>query len=152
MAARRRVDRRAEPARAAADPAFKAAAEGGSAKVEAVAAPAAPAKSHFVDQKIVKSARPDLGAARRREKALPRRAGSRDSRPDGSFDKFFAGWTGCGQRTRRGGPLRAPLIATMYQVTFSAQAMHELNQLDQLAQDAQLEVLGQAGIQQVAHR
>ena len=42
--------------------AFKAAAEGGSAKVESVSAPAAPAKSHFVDQQIVKSARPDLGA------------------------------------------------------------------------------------------
>jgi electron transfer flavoprotein alpha subunit len=44
--------------------AFKAAAEGGSASVESVAAPGAPAKSHFVDQKIVKSARPDLGAAK----------------------------------------------------------------------------------------
>jgi electron transfer flavoprotein alpha subunit len=44
--------------------AFKAAGEGGSAKVESVAAPAAPAKSHFVDQQIVKSARPDLGAAK----------------------------------------------------------------------------------------
>ncbi len=44
--------------------AFKAAAEGGSASVESVAAPAAPAKTHFVDQKIVKSARPDLGAAK----------------------------------------------------------------------------------------
>lgn len=44
--------------------AFKAAAEGGSAKVESVSAPAAPAKSHFVDQQIVKSARPDLGAAK----------------------------------------------------------------------------------------
>ena len=37
-------------------------AEGGSATVEAVAAPGAPAKTHFVDQQIVKSARPDLGA------------------------------------------------------------------------------------------
>ena len=44
--------------------AFKAAAEGGSAKVESVSAPAAPGKVHFVDQKIVKSARPDLGAAK----------------------------------------------------------------------------------------
>jgi electron transfer flavoprotein alpha subunit len=44
--------------------AFKAAAEGGSAKLESVSAPAAPAKSRFVDQKIVKSARPDLGAAK----------------------------------------------------------------------------------------
>jgi electron transfer flavoprotein alpha subunit len=44
--------------------AFKAAAEGGSASVESVAAPAAPAKTQFVDQKIVKSARPDLGAAK----------------------------------------------------------------------------------------
>jgi len=45
--------------------AFKAAAaEGGSAKVESVAAPAAPGKTHFVDQKIVKSARPELGAAK----------------------------------------------------------------------------------------
>ena len=44
--------------------AFKAAAEGGAAKVESVSAPAAPAKSHFVDQQIVKSARPDLGAAK----------------------------------------------------------------------------------------
>ncbi|HEX7884910.1 MAG TPA: electron transfer flavoprotein subunit alpha/FixB family protein [Phenylobacterium sp.] len=44
--------------------AFKATAEGGSAAVESVSAPAAPAKSRFVDQKIVKSARPDLGAAK----------------------------------------------------------------------------------------
>jgi len=43
---------------------FKAAAEGGSAKIESVAAPGAPAKTRFVDQKIVKSARPDLGAAK----------------------------------------------------------------------------------------
>ena len=49
---------------AASATAFKPAAEGGSAKVESVSAPAAPAKSHFVDQKIVKSARPDLGAAK----------------------------------------------------------------------------------------
>ena len=44
--------------------AFAAAAEGGSAKVESVPAPGAPAKVHFLDQKIVKSARPDLGAAK----------------------------------------------------------------------------------------
>ena len=44
--------------------AFKPAAEGGSAKVETTAAPGAPGKVHFVDQKIVKSARPDLGAAK----------------------------------------------------------------------------------------
>jgi electron transfer flavoprotein alpha subunit len=44
--------------------AFKPAAEGGSAKVESTPAPGAPAKVHFVDQKIVKSARPDLGAAK----------------------------------------------------------------------------------------
>lgn len=44
--------------------AFKAAAEGGSAAIESVSAPAAPGKTHFVDQKIVKSARPDLGAAK----------------------------------------------------------------------------------------
>jgi electron transfer flavoprotein alpha subunit len=44
--------------------AFKAAGDGGSAKVESVSPPAAPAKTHFVDQKIVKSARPELGAAK----------------------------------------------------------------------------------------
>jgi len=44
--------------------AFKAAAEGGSASVESASAPAAPAKTHFVGQEIVKSARPDLGAAK----------------------------------------------------------------------------------------
>ena len=44
--------------------AFKAAAEGGSAAVETVAPPAAPAKTHFVDQKLVKSARPELTAAK----------------------------------------------------------------------------------------
>jgi electron transfer flavoprotein alpha subunit len=44
--------------------AFKAAATDGSAKVEAVAAPGAQAKVHFIDQQIVKSARPDLGAAK----------------------------------------------------------------------------------------
>ena len=44
--------------------AFKAAAEGGSAAIESVSVPGAPAKTKFVDQKIVKSARPDLGAAK----------------------------------------------------------------------------------------
>ncbi|MFC3067819.1 electron transfer flavoprotein subunit alpha/FixB family protein [Phenylobacterium soli] len=44
--------------------AFKAAAEGGSASVETIAAPGAPAKTHFVDQKLVKSARPELTAAK----------------------------------------------------------------------------------------
>ena len=44
--------------------AFKAAAEGGSASVETVAAPAAPAKTHFVEQKLVKSARPELAGAK----------------------------------------------------------------------------------------
>ena len=44
--------------------AFKAAAEGGSAAIEAVSAPAAPAKTHFVDQKLVKSARPELAGAK----------------------------------------------------------------------------------------
>ncbi len=43
---------------------FKAASEGGSSPVEVISAAAAPAKTHFVDQKIVKSARPDLGAAK----------------------------------------------------------------------------------------
>src|SRR3954468_17513728 len=43
---------------------FKAAAEGGSASVETIPAAPAPAKTHFVDQKIVKSARPELGAAK----------------------------------------------------------------------------------------
>ena len=43
---------------------FKAAAEGGSASVETIAAPAAPAKAKFVDQQIVKSARPELGGAK----------------------------------------------------------------------------------------
>ena len=52
----------------------------------------------------------------------------------GSFDEFFAGSTDCGQMARRGKQQRAQLIATMYQVTFSEQAMHELNRLDQLAQ------------------
>ncbi|CAN7536274.1 electron transfer flavoprotein subunit alpha/FixB family protein [Phenylobacterium sp. LjRoot225] len=44
--------------------AFKAAAEGGSAAVESVAAPAAPAKIRFVDQQLVKSARPELAGAK----------------------------------------------------------------------------------------
>ncbi|WP_374471484.1 electron transfer flavoprotein subunit alpha/FixB family protein [Phenylobacterium sp.] len=43
---------------------FKAAGEGGSAAVETIAAPAAPAKVKFVDQQIVKSARPELGGAK----------------------------------------------------------------------------------------
>ncbi|HEY8614985.1 electron transfer flavoprotein subunit alpha/FixB family protein [Phenylobacterium sp.] len=43
---------------------FKAAGEGGSASVETIAAPAAPAKVKFVDQQIVKSARPELGGAK----------------------------------------------------------------------------------------
>ncbi|RAK57625.1 electron transfer flavoprotein subunit alpha/FixB family protein [Phenylobacterium deserti] len=44
--------------------AFKAAAEGGSASVETIAAPAAPAKVKFVEQQIVQSERPELGAAK----------------------------------------------------------------------------------------
>jgi electron transfer flavoprotein alpha subunit len=44
--------------------AFKPAAEGGSAKVESVAAPAASKKTRFVSQEIVKSARPELGGAK----------------------------------------------------------------------------------------
>src|SRR3569833_2133012 len=43
---------------------FKAAGEGGSASVETIPAPAAPAKTHFVDQKMTASDRPDLGAAK----------------------------------------------------------------------------------------
>jgi electron transfer flavoprotein alpha subunit len=43
---------------------FKAAAEGGSASVETIAAPAAPAKTRFVDQQLVKSARPELSGAK----------------------------------------------------------------------------------------
>jgi electron transfer flavoprotein alpha subunit len=43
---------------------FKAAAEGGSAPVESTAAPGAPGKARFLDQQIVKSARPELGAAK----------------------------------------------------------------------------------------
>jgi electron transfer flavoprotein alpha subunit len=44
--------------------AFKAAAEGGSASVETVAAPAAPVSARFVEQKLVKSARPELAGAK----------------------------------------------------------------------------------------
>ena len=44
--------------------AFKAAAEGGSAAVETLAAPVAPAKVRFVGEEIVKSARPELAAAK----------------------------------------------------------------------------------------
>jgi electron transfer flavoprotein alpha subunit len=43
---------------------FKPAADGGSAKVETIAAPAGPPHTHFVDQKLVKSARPELTAAK----------------------------------------------------------------------------------------
>ncbi len=43
---------------------FKAAADGGSAKVETIPAPAKPAKTHFVDQKLVKSERPELSGAK----------------------------------------------------------------------------------------
>jgi electron transfer flavoprotein alpha subunit len=44
--------------------AFKPAADGGSAKVETIPAPAAPAKTHFVGQQLVKSERPELSAAK----------------------------------------------------------------------------------------
>jgi electron transfer flavoprotein alpha subunit len=43
---------------------FKAAADGGSAKVETIAAPAKPAKTHFIDQQLVKSERPELSGAK----------------------------------------------------------------------------------------
>jgi electron transfer flavoprotein alpha subunit len=43
---------------------FKAAAEGGSAPIERVDAGSAPAKTHFIDQQVVKSDRPELGAAK----------------------------------------------------------------------------------------
>jgi len=43
---------------------FKAAADGGSAKVETIAPPSAPPKTRFVDQKLVKSARPELSGAK----------------------------------------------------------------------------------------
>lgn len=44
--------------------AFKAADEGGSAAVETVAAPAAPAHSRFVSEAVTESDRPELGAAK----------------------------------------------------------------------------------------
>ncbi|MDD3838208.1 MAG: electron transfer flavoprotein subunit alpha/FixB family protein [Phenylobacterium sp.] len=44
--------------------AFKAAEEGGSAAIETIDAGAAPAKTRFVDQQIVKSERPELTAAK----------------------------------------------------------------------------------------
>jgi electron transfer flavoprotein alpha subunit len=43
---------------------FQAAAEGGSASVESIAAPAAPSKTRFVGQELVKSARPELAGAK----------------------------------------------------------------------------------------
>jgi electron transfer flavoprotein alpha subunit len=43
---------------------FKAAGEGGSAQIEKIAAPAAPAKTHFLGQEVVKSDRPELAAAK----------------------------------------------------------------------------------------
>jgi electron transfer flavoprotein alpha subunit len=43
---------------------FKAAAEGGSASVETIAAPTPPAKTRFVDQQLVKSERPELSGAK----------------------------------------------------------------------------------------
>ena len=43
---------------------FKAAADGGSAKVETIAAPGKPAKTHFIDQQLVKSERPELSGAK----------------------------------------------------------------------------------------
>jgi electron transfer flavoprotein alpha subunit len=43
---------------------FKAAADGGSAKVETIPAPGASPKTHFIDQKLVKSARPELSGAK----------------------------------------------------------------------------------------
>jgi len=43
---------------------FKAAGEGGSASIETIAAPAAPAKTHFLGQEVVKSDRPELAAAK----------------------------------------------------------------------------------------
>jgi electron transfer flavoprotein alpha subunit len=43
---------------------FKAAGEGGSASVEKIAAPAAPAHTHFLGQEVVKSDRPELAAAK----------------------------------------------------------------------------------------
>ena len=43
---------------------FKAAGEGGSAPVEAIAAPPPPAKTRFLGQEVVKSDRPELAAAK----------------------------------------------------------------------------------------
>jgi electron transfer flavoprotein alpha subunit len=43
---------------------FKPAGEGGSAPVETIAAPAAPAKTRFLGQEVVKSDRPELAAAK----------------------------------------------------------------------------------------
>jgi electron transfer flavoprotein alpha subunit len=43
---------------------FKAAADGGSASVESIAAGPGAAKTHFVDQQLVKSARPELSGAK----------------------------------------------------------------------------------------
>jgi electron transfer flavoprotein alpha subunit len=43
---------------------FKAAAEGGSASTETIPAPGASAKTHFVDQQLVKSERPELSGAK----------------------------------------------------------------------------------------
>ncbi|HUO11377.1 MAG TPA: FAD-binding protein, partial [Caulobacteraceae bacterium] len=43
---------------------FKAAGEGGSATIETIAAPPAPAKTHFLGQEVVKSDRPELAAAK----------------------------------------------------------------------------------------
>ncbi|MEO8114173.1 MAG: electron transfer flavoprotein subunit alpha/FixB family protein [Phenylobacterium sp.] len=43
---------------------FKAAADGGSASVETIPAPAAPAHTRFVGQELVKSARPELSGAK----------------------------------------------------------------------------------------
>ena len=43
---------------------FKAAADGGSAKVETISAPGASPKTHFIDQQLVKSARPELSGAK----------------------------------------------------------------------------------------
>ena len=44
--------------------AFKPVGEGGSASVESIAAPAAPARTRFVDQQLAKSERPELAAAK----------------------------------------------------------------------------------------
>jgi electron transfer flavoprotein alpha subunit len=58
--------------------AFKAAAETGSAAIEAVAGPGAPAGVTFVGEEIVKSARPELASAKRGGRAM------------GSADEFHA--------------------------------------------------------------